>query len=72
MKGFGKLLAVAAGFVVYYLAVGIIIICIVYSLLSYVQHGLKAALLIAVRFLFPIGISIGFIFLFSRVIKRSR
>ncbi len=67
----GELLLVAAGFAVYYVGIGVIIIWIVYLILSCVHRGSGAALFFVLKTILPLGVIVGLLMLFSRVIKRS-
>ena len=71
MRGFGKLLAVMAGFAMYFLGIVVIIAWIVSLILISVNHGSGAALVFTARTLLPLIVTIGLFVLFYRVIKRS-
>jgi hypothetical protein len=67
----GELLAVAAGFAVYFLGIGVIVTWIAYLILTWVHHGSGGALLFTVRTLLPLSVIVGLLVLFHRAIKRS-
>jgi hypothetical protein len=55
----GKLLAVAAGFAIYYLGMSMVIVWMVYLILTYAHHSSGAALLFSVRTLLPLSVIVG-------------
>ena len=71
MKNLGRLLAVTAGFTVYFLAIFIILGWIVSLILTSVNHGSGASLIFTARTLLPLVVILGVTVLLYRVIKRS-
>ena len=71
MRSLGKLLVVAAGFAVYYLAIGVIIGWMLRLIVIYVTDGSGAALLFSARTLLPLSVIVVLLVFFYREIKRS-